>query len=212
LILGLSDKDRAEFRNAIINNKDQRPEESKALIRKAVNVIQPSDVKRAVNALCDPRPMSRSPGVPSSPDGYYFDVATSLDRIGSGWVHMGYRAREVPKDAAYRTCCGKKYLWVCAEDMGKLSDFLLVLQKIARADFGSVYYPKPQTRTIQKNFDFSLGVNNYHANATIYVDQNGFLTSGAGQPSVPRKVRTDNVGVNADLRSVINASAKSPSP
>jgi hypothetical protein len=98
--------------------------------------------------------------------------------------------------------------------MEGLSEFLLILQKIARADFASAYYPKTRTRTIQQNFAFTERPSGdiYWATATIYLDENGFLTSAANTPAIPVKARVDNVGTNADLRSVINASAKSATP
>ena len=60
--------------------------------------------------------------------------------------------------------------------------------------------------------DFKMFGENYHASATLNVDPNGFLTPGQNQPALPLKARIDNVGQYADLKSVINAAAKSPSP
>ena len=145
-----------------------------------------------------------------SPDGYYFDVADSLARIGSGWVHIETRQCEVPKDAAFVAKCEDTFVWVGAKDLGSLTEFSLILQSIARADFNSVFYPRPLTRTVQKEFNFRLSNEEYHGSATFNVDRNGFITAGPGQPSLPPKARIDNVGLNADLKSVINAAAKSP--
>jgi hypothetical protein len=146
------------------------------------------------------------------PDGNYFEVEEELLALGSGWLHQESCWKDVPWDACYKAGCGDKFVWVGDDGMASLSQFLLILQRIARMDFGTTFYPKPVTRTVQKNFDFTMFGQNYHALATFNLDQDGFLTPGAGQPAVPFKVRTDNVGANADLKSVINAAAKSSSP
>jgi hypothetical protein len=169
-------------------------------------------IGEAIDELFNPNSVVLVINKPGSPDGYYFDVADNLARIGTTWLHVETRLYDVPKNACYKACCGNKAVWVGPQDMGKLSDFLLILQKIARTDFGSAYYPRPQTRAIQKNFAFNMFGENYYGSATLNVDQNGFLTPGSGQPALPLKARTDNVGLNADLRSVINAAAKSSSP
>jgi hypothetical protein len=99
--------------------------------------------------------------------------------------------------------------------MEGLSEFLLIVQGIARVDFGSLYYPRPYTRTIL----FEPTPNSDDPNAsdavpkltvTAYLDANGVLTPGDGLPAIPSKTRFDNVGRYSDLISIINASAKSP--
>jgi hypothetical protein len=105
--------------------------------------------------------------------------------------------------------------------MEGLSAFTLILQGLARVDLESTYFPQPATRAVKLdatkddalkkafriacNLPDSVNVNS----VTVYIDPNGFLTPGVNQPAVARKVRVDNVGQNADLRSVI-ASSKSP--
>jgi hypothetical protein len=101
--------------------------------------------------------------------------------------------------------------------MEGLTEFLLVLQAIARVDIGTSYYPLPLTRTIAWQISIDpqnpdvAPANNQGATATvtINVDQDGLLTPGANQPAIPPKGRFDNVGQNADLKAIINATAKS---
>jgi len=145
-------------------------------------------------------------------EGYYFGVADRMAELPPDWIHCADRRSDIPKDACYWAGCGGKFVWVGQDGMAGLSQFLLILQQIARADFGSTHFPRTQTRTIQKDFLFKELGKNYVATATIYLDENGLLTPGLNQPPIPSKTRVDNVGKNADLRSVINASAKSSSP
>jgi hypothetical protein len=144
--------------------------------------------------------------------GYYFDVRDRLDWLQHqpAWLHYADRRIDIPHNACYWAGCGGKFVWVGPDGMASLSEFVLVLQKIARADFGTLYFPRTQTRSIQKDFVFSEGGKNFVATATINVDEEGRLTSGPNMPAVPLKARTDNIGLNADLKSVINATAKSP--
>jgi hypothetical protein len=145
-------------------------------------------------------------------DGYYFDVADRLANLPPGWLHSENRWRDIPRDACYWAGCAGKYVWVGPEGMAALSEFVLILQKIARVDFSTAYFPRPQTRKIKQNLEFSEGGKTYFATATFYLDEQGLLTPGDGLPAIPVKTRTDNVGQNSDLRSVINAAAKSSTP
>ena len=146
---------------------------------------------------------------PGDEPGSYFDVADRLAGLPRGWLHVEERRCDVPRGACYWAGCGDKYVWVGEGGMAGLSEFLLILQQIARADYDSTYFPKTQTRTVQKDFVFSELGKNYVATATLYLDENGRVTPSAGLPAIPVKSRIDNVGTNADLKSVINASAKS---
>ena len=125
------------------------------------------------------------------------------------WVHFADHRIEVPHDACYWACCGGKYVWIGQEEMVHLSSLVLVLQKIARADLASAYFPRVQNTKIEKQFGFPDGRGPVDAKVTFYVDQFGCLTSAADAPALPRKKRFDNVGTDSDLKSVINASAKS---
>jgi hypothetical protein len=144
--------------------------------------------------------------------GYYFDVADQLAGLPPGWLHCENRQRDVPRDACFWAGCHGKFVWVGPEGMASLSQFVLILQKIARVDFSSAYYPRTRTRKVKQNFQFVEGGKTYFASATFYLDENGLLTSGDGVPAIPMKTRIDNVGLNSDLRSVINAAAKSSTP
>jgi hypothetical protein len=95
---------------------------------------------------------------------------------------------------------------VCREEIGAFSQFALILQKIARADLEASYFPKTSTRKIQKRLEYP----DYVASATLFVDDLGRVTPAEDTPALPRKKRYDNFGQYSELRSVINASAKSP--
>ncbi len=143
----------------------------------------------------------------NDPRGYYFDVRDDLEGLPRDWLHIVDRRTDVPHNACYWAACGEKYVWVGPEEMGYLSTLVLVLQQIARADLEQAYFPKAQTRRIEKAFllgGFTQG------KATFFVDENNDLTAGENALALPRKKRYDNVGKWSDLNSVINASAKSP--
>ena len=152
---------------------------------------------------------------PTAP-GYYFDVAERLAELPPDWLHHEKHRRDVPMRACYWAGCGDHYVWVGAEGMAALSDLVLVMQEIARVQLASAYYPRPQTRTIQTVVKIDKNVANFYgidkAVATVYLDENGVLTTGQNATAIPLKKRIDNVGQNSDLRSVINASVKSAMP
>ncbi len=143
------------------------------------------------------------------PPGYYFDVLDRLEALPRGWLHCVNRRLDVPHHACYWAGWGGKFVWVGPEGMASLSELSLILQKIGRADLESAYFPRPRTRRIEKGFRFREGGQTYEATATFYVDQDGWVTAGDGLPSLPRKKRYENYGQYSELRSVINAAAKS---
>lgn len=140
--------------------------------------------------------------------GYYFDVVNELANLPPNWLHKETRACDIPKDACFWAGCHGCYVWVGADGMRGLSEFTLVMQKIARVDFASVYFPQAQTRTVKMSLD--THVDGLIADVTVYMDADGVLTSGQNLPAIPIKGRLDNVGKYAELKSVINASTKSP--
>jgi hypothetical protein len=151
--------------------------------------------------------MAETPGFEK---GYYFDVEDRLLALPRSWLHCADRRLDVPRDACYCAGCGGKYVWVGPEGMAALSEFVLILQQIARADLGSAYFPKTATRTIQIPFTVQGVLGGGIATATLYIDEMGRLTPGENLPAIPIKARRDNVGLSAELRSVISASAKGP--
>jgi hypothetical protein len=146
-----------------------------------------------------------------SENGYYFDVIDRLAELPQGWLHREQRRCDIPRDACYSAGSGDTFVWVGPEGMAALSEFVLILQKIARVQLPTAYYPRTQTRMIQKNFGFHEGADDFIAAVTFYLDEKGILTTAANTPAIPVKKRIDNVGTNSDLKSVINASAKSAS-
>lgn len=162
-----------------------------------------------------------------SPPGYYFGVEGYLQKSLEGsWLCNGGG-----KGAVYEATCRGTRVYVTKNGIDGLSEFAIALESIARVDFSTIYFPKPVSRTIKltqrlvavkeascgeaKPDDVprvatdALRINSI----SITVDENGWVTPGVGKysalnPDQP-KVRVDNVGVNADLRSAIS-NAKSP--
>ena len=89
---------------------------------------------------------------PEKPD-FYFDVEDRLCALPPGWVHCVDHRLDIPHNACYWAGCGGKYVWVGPEGMAALSEFVLILQQIARADLGSALAPQPLIRTVETTFD-----------------------------------------------------------
>ncbi len=166
----------------------------------------------SVLGLVPPYARQLTPGGWPDESGYYFNVADQLAKLPPGWLHCESRWRDVPRNACYRAACGDKFVWVGPEGMEAFSNFVLIMQKIARTNLSSAYFPQTRTRKIQKNFTFVEGGKTYYANATVYLDEKGILTTGENTSAIPVKQRIDNVGQNSDLKSIINAAAKSSTP
>src|SRR5262249_35771852 len=62
--------------------------------------------------------------------GHYFNARHDLEKLPSGWIHVGTK-HQIPPCARYTACCGDKYVWVTDQDMGALSHFTLVILRIA---------------------------------------------------------------------------------
>jgi hypothetical protein len=158
-------------------------------------------------------------GIPGSPKGYYFGVIERVRALPDGWLNCVDHRRHIPRRACYWAGCHGKYVWVGAEGMEGFSEFTLIMQGIARVQFATLFYPPPRTRTIARSIPFNLppepgapasGSPQDSATVTVYLDEDGLLTPGEGQPAIPPKVRYDNVGQYSQLTSIVNASSKSP--
>ncbi len=143
------------------------------------------------------------------PPGFYFDVIKRLEGVPNDWLHFADHRVDVPHNACYWAGCGGKFVWVGPEDMGHFSNFVLVFQQIARADLAAAHSPT-QTTKIEKTFDFPNEGDPVSGRVTFFVDEKACLTSGEDAPAIPKRIRFDNVGQDSDVKSVINASAKSP--
>jgi hypothetical protein len=144
-----------------------------------------------------------------SPPGNYFGVATELEQIAKvAWLGKGCSRRDVPKNACYWAHCGACYVWVCPEGMECFSRFVLVCQRIARFDLGTLWKPVNGTKTVKWS---ASDLNNPRLqNVTVYVDDYGNLAIGQNLPALPPKLRNDNVGQNSDLKASINAAITAP--
>jgi hypothetical protein len=163
-------------------------------------------------------PSSPKVYVPGDPPGIYFDVVDRLGAIRPGWLHCEGCRSAIPRTACYWQGCHGKYVWVGPDGMEGLSQFMLVIQGIARVHYDTLHYPRPRTREVVKNIVIDAVNPNepagpgerLHATVTVYLDDDGNVTPGDGKPAIPPKVRNDNVGQNSDLKSIISATAKSP--
>jgi hypothetical protein len=115
---------------------------------------------------------------------FYFDVEDRLCALPRGWLHCVDHRLDIPHDACHWAGCDGKYVWVGPEGMEAFSEFVLILQQIARADLGSALAPQPLIRTVDTRFCIP-GEPNVQAKATLYLDANGWLTPGANQPAIP---------------------------
>jgi len=145
--------------------------------------------------------------------GFYFDVMDRLNLIPPDWLHVG-RRQEVPHDACYHAHCHDTYVWVTPDGIDGLTKFALVVQAIARVQIDTVYFPQPVINTVKvvkqwtPESEVKPGNRTITSTATLYVDQEGWLVPNATTAAIPLKVRNDNIGTNAGLRSLISTSSK----
>ena len=66
----------------------------------------------------------------------------------AGWLHCADGRCAVPKTACYWQGSHGKYVRVEPDGVSGLSQFLLVIQGIARVSYDTLYYPRPRTRQI----------------------------------------------------------------
>ena len=157
-----------------------------------------------------PKNLDPNNSFPGDPAGFYFDVADRLAKLDRCWLHVTNR-KGVPWNAAYQAHCGNIYVWVARENIPQLSEFALVIQGIARVTLPSVYNPTPVVQAYKVTYKkgstppWNPAIDNLQVQSVSFsIDEKGNL---AGQ--FPLKVRMDNLGSSADLRSQI-ANAKSP--
>jgi hypothetical protein len=143
------------------------------------------------------------------PPGNYFGVEEELANICQyRWLGKGCRRLDVPRNACYWAHCGNAYVWVCPEGMDCFSRFVLLCQKIARFDLGTLYKPFPGTRQVKWSAN---DINSTRVQAvSAYVDNYGNLAIGPSLVALPPKLRNDNIGTASDLKASINAAITSP--
>jgi hypothetical protein len=90
----------------------------------------------------------------------------------------------------------RQYVWVEPDGLEALSEFSLIIQRIARMQLGSVLYPSQSTTQVKFGND--------EASITANFDTYN-LPSNASASAYPVKGRVDNVGTNSELKAVINA-------
>jgi hypothetical protein len=142
--------------------------------------------------------------------GRHFGVAERLGRLPAGWLHVG-RRKEAPAHACYKAHCGHTWVWVDADGTEGLADFTLVIQDIARVNINSptLFYPLPLPSPLRFRTwpDYTAPDGRaFTVTATVAVAPDGRLV-----PDQPYyRWRADNVGADAHLRSIINASGATP--
>jgi hypothetical protein len=159
--------------------------------------------------------------IQGDPPGFYFFVVDRLLALPPGWLHCENRRRDVPRNACYWAGCHDRYVWVGAEGMEGFSQFVLAIQAIARITINDAFYPHPRTQTIMRSIKIDPDNPNVApkdpdsdktlvATVTLFLDADGRLTGGENVAAIPAKQRKDNVGDQSDLKSLINATSKSP--
>jgi hypothetical protein len=138
--------------------------------------------------------------------GRHFGVADRLARLPKGWLHMG-KLKDVPASACYRAHRCDTWVWVMPEGIEGLSDFTLILQDIARVNSNSLTLffipPAPGIFTFQTGDTTLPDGARAAVLATVNVDGSMNLV-----PDLPYyRIRLDNVGSNAFLRSQITAAS-----
>ncbi len=93
------------------------------------------------HADCEAPGILNSPALDPSP-GPHFGVIDRLSRLPAGWLHHG-GLRDVPVCACYKGHCGSTWVWVTADGIEGLSDFILVLHDVATLDPNAALFAPP---------------------------------------------------------------------
>jgi hypothetical protein len=134
--------------------------------------------------------------------GYYFDVASDLEKLPRDWLHHG-EWKDVPPGAAYKAQSNGKWIWVMPEGMEGLSRFTLIIQNLSRLVTDQVYYPRAVTRTIQ----LTTAIDGKTVAFTFYVDEASNPVADAASYAYPVKRRLETIVNDPSLKSQIAASS-----
>jgi hypothetical protein len=148
---------------------------------------------------------TRERGIP----GYYFDVAGDLATLPGSWLHICARDC-APSCARFTASCGDVCVWVGNEDMGALSQFTLVVQRISRQIIAAAYYPAPDYIAIEADCPVHThcGLPN---NGITYKVNPIVLPIDCYGNVVIVKQRQDSITLtDPKLKASINASIKTP--
>jgi len=143
----------------------------------------------------------RPEDAPRGPD-RHFGVADQLARLPAGWVRVG-RLTDVPSCALYKAHCGQTWVWVTPEGMQALSDFTLILQKIARIPINSVvlFHSPPVFTPIVFPAADSHSTDRVQSTVQVVVNESGRLVT-----DVPYyKVRIDDTRTDSNLISILSS-------
>jgi hypothetical protein len=145
--------------------------------------------------------------------GRHFGVADRLAALPTGWLHHG-KLHHVPPGACYKAHCRGTWVWVMPDGIKGLAEFTLILQEIAHVNINSltvfVVQPTPS--------DFSFLTTPLETcgpdGKPMTVKVAAVVPVNCGLEIVPNlpyyRLRLDNVGSDAHLRSQISAAGVAP--
>jgi hypothetical protein len=141
----------------------------------------------------------------------HFGVAEKLALLPPNWLCIG-SPKQVPKrGVCYCGQCRETCVWVMPEGMEGLTQFMLIIQNIARVQinsptlFNPPFYYTPITVTTSEGDSPIPGIK---ATVQLVVDQTGHLRTDL--PYLP--IRVETTGVDSGIRSAISAAGISSVP
>jgi hypothetical protein len=132
----------------------------------------------------------------------HFGVADDLARLPANWLKTG-RHCDIPSCAVYKAHHGDSWVWVTPEGMASLSQFTIILQKIARIPIngGAVLNLPPQFTPIVFKTADSKSTDRFHTTVQAVVNENGQLVT-----DFPYfKVRVDDLRADSQLISILTS-------
>jgi hypothetical protein len=147
------------------------------------------------------RLLIRPDQAPAGPE-RHFGVADDLARLPANWLKVG-RHRDIPSCAVYKAHRGDTWVWITPEDMGSLSQFTIILQKIARIPIngGAVLNLPPTFAPIVFKTADSQSTDRFQTTVQLVVNENGHLVT-----DFPYfKVRVDDTRTDSQLISILSA-------
>jgi hypothetical protein len=143
----------------------------------------------------------RAEQAPAGPE-RHFGVADDLARLPAGWLKVG-RHRDIPSCAVYKAHRGDTWVWVTPEGMASLSQFTIVLQKIARIPIngGAVLNLPPVFTPIVFKTAESRPTDRFQTTVQAVVNENAQLVTDFPY----YKVRLDDVRADPQLISILSS-------
>jgi hypothetical protein len=140
----------------------------------------------------------------------HFGVVEKLAQLPPNWLCIG-SPKQVPKRVCYRGQCRDTCVWVMPDGMQGLTQFMLVIQNIARVQINSATLFNPPlyyTPIVFTTSERDSPVGGIKVTAQVVVDQTGDLQTDL--PYLP--IRVETTGVDSGIRSAISAAGISSVP